>query len=296
MKLKISYLILLILITLIGCNSDNNKPDASGNFEAIEITVSSLASGRIEKLSIMDGDKLVIGQVVGHIDTVLLAIQLKQILSSIDAMKTKFVSIQSQADVYLQQKESIEKEYVRFKKLYEKGAATEKQVDDIKAQLDLAEKQAASTLTQKSVLEGEIKTQLVQAENLKEQIRRAYIISPISGTVLLKIAEEKEFVTIGMPLFKIANLDKILLRAYVSGDQLQAIKLNDDVEVRIDTPGKNYKSLKGKIIWISSEAEFTPKSIQTKDERINLVYAFKVEVTNNGEIKIGMPGEVYFKK
>lgn len=287
--------ILIVISLLPGCFEEENPPDAYGNFEAVEVTVSAENTGKLLIFNINEGDFVKEGDIIGVIDTTGQYLQLKQILSSIEAMKKKEFLIESQVNIYKQQFESIEKEYIRFNNLLKSNAVTEKQVDDIKAQLDLIKKQIESTQTQKVILNSEIKTQEVQIDQIKEQLNKSYITSPISGKVLLKIVEEKEFVTVGSPLFKIANTDILILRAYISGRQLSTIKVGDKVEIRIDSFENEYENFLGKVTWIASESEFTPKAIQTKEERVNLVYAIKIEVKNDGKIKIGMPGEVYFK-
>lgn len=294
--MKIFLVIPFLIFTFIsnGCFEEVKKPDASGNFEAIEITVSSEVMGKLLKFDIMEGDKINEGELIGIVDTTTTYLQLKQLYSSIEAMRKKDELIKSQVNVYAQQYESIEKEYNRFNKLLVSNAVTEKQVDDIKAQLDLIKKQIESTQVQKTILSAEIKTLEIQAEQIKNQISKSYVYSPINGNILLKISEEKEFITTGSPLLKIANLDNLILRAYISGNQLNTIKIGDEVNVKIDSKENGYYSYKGKVSWIASEAEFTPKVIQTKEERVNLVYAIKIIVENDGKIKIGMPGEVYF--
>lgn len=287
--------ILLIPFFITGCFEEEIIPDASGNFEAVEVTVSAENSGKILHFNINEGDFVNEGKLIGIIDTTQQHLQLKQILASIVAMKKKEILIESQTNIYLQQYQSTEKEYIRFNNLLKSNAVTEKQVDDIKAQLDLIKKQIESTETQKIILNSEIKTQDIQTELIKEQLNKSYIKSPINGNILLKIVEEDEFVTIGAPLFKIANTDNLILRAYISGNQLSSIKIGDIVEIKIDSFENEFESYSGKITWISSESEFTPKAIQTKEERVKLVYAIKIEVKNDGKIKIGMPGDVYFK-
>lgn len=294
----IKYLLNILLFTffLSGCFEEEIIPDASGNFEAIEITVSAENSGKLMYFDINEGDFIKEGKLVGIIDTTQLHLQLKQIVSSIDAMKKKDILIESQTNIYLQQYESTEKEFIRFNNLLKSNAVTEKQVDDIKAQLNLIKKQIESTQTQKVILYSEIKTQEVQIEQIKELLKKSYLKSPITGIILLKIVEEKEFVTSGSPLFKIADMDNLILRAYISGKQLNSIKLGDEVNIQTDSYNNEFENYKGKIVWISSEAEFTPKAIQTKEERVNLVYAVKIQVVNDGKLKIGMPADVYFNK
>ena len=294
MKMKKIYLLLIPVIMLSACNSSNDRSDAYGNFEATEIMVSAMAQGEILALDIEEGDILGEGEIVGLIDTTDLFLQKQQLLQKIEAVKTRLITISAQMDVQLQQKQNLEIDQERVEKLYKDGAATKKQLDDINGAIDLVEAQIIATRSQKQQVEAEILTMQVQIEQLDEALSKCRIKNPVNATVLVKYAEKGEVAAPGRPLYKMADLSMMKLKVYVSGDQLPHIKIGQEVEVQIDKTKKENTSLKGTINWVSSTAEFTPKTIQTKEERVNLVYAVKILVPNDGSIKIGMPGEVNF--
>lgn len=287
--------LLIMLIFLAACNHNNHKSDAYGNFEAVETIVSSQASGQILQLYINEGDVIKSGQIVGLIDTTSLHLQKQQFISKKSAIVSSISNVNSQIAVQKQQKKNLLVDQQRIINLFEEGAATKKQLDDINGAMELLEKQIDATKTQLQAITDEISATEAQIKLLDENINNARIENPVEGTVLTKMAEKGEITAFGKPLYKIANLDELILKAYVSGDQLSQIKTGQTVEVLIDKNKKEYKQLKGTLSWISEEAEFTPKIIQTKKERVNLVYAIKVRVKNNGELKIGMPGEINFK-
>lgn len=288
------YLTLIIVTALIACDSNNDRADAYGNFEATEVMVSAMAQGEIFALELEEGDKVGLNDIVGLIDTTDLFLKERQLVKSIQAVKTRLITIQAQIEVQLQQKQNLEINKERIDKLYKDGAATKKQVDDINGAIDLVVVQTSATRSQKQQVEAEIQAMQVQIEQVKEARSKCRIKNPVNGTVLVKYAEQGEVAAPGKPLYKIADLSTMKLKVYVSGDQLPLIKIGQEVEVQIDKTKKENTSLTGTISWISSTAEFTPKTIQTKDERVNLVYAVKILVPNNGAIKIGMPGEVNF--
>ncbi len=295
MNIKDCFIILFVSIVLFSCNSSNKKADAYGNFEAVETIISAEVTGKLLELGLSEGDNLEVGQTVGLIDTVQLYFQKKQLLSKKNVIESNFSNIIAQVAVIDEQISSYENEKKRIESLVKSGAATGKQLDDLKAQLNISNKQKASVKSQNSALFSETDVIQQSIAQIDDMIDRAVIKNPMQGTVLEKYSNQYEIVAAGMPLYKIANLEALVLRAYVSGTQLSEIKIGQNVEVHIDeSKNKNY-SYQGKIIWIASEAEFTPKIIQTKEERVNLVYAIKVKVKNDGKIKIGMPGEVYFK-
>lgn len=294
MKHAIIYLPLTIL--LMACQSNEQVPDAYGNFEATEVTVSAETAGKIQFLHVTEGETLQQGQFVGLIDTTQLYLRKKQLQASLKVIRARTPGISSQVAVLREQKRIAEKELRRFQELAQEGAATQKQVDDLQAQVDVLEKQIQSTRTQEAPLLSELDMIQAQTEQIEDQIQDARIEAPISGRVLLKLAESGEIVTPGMPLFRMASLDTLTLRAYISGRQLSEIKLGQAVQVMVDKAGGEYKSLDGILSWIADQAEFTPKVIQTRDERVDLVYAIKVRVPNDGSLKIGMPGEVIFQQ
>ena len=296
MKKYLLYIITLLPV-LHGCIGNGEKADAYGNFEAVEVIISSEANGKLLSFQLEEGDKLETGQVVGYVDTMQLYLNRKQLQASIKAIKSKTQNVQVQIDVLQKQRINLLREKKRVENLLADSAATTKQYDDIVGQLDVVEKQIVATTSRLNTsnrgLLGEISPLKVKIEQIEDQIRKSVIINPDGGTVLTKFAYENEVTAFGKPLYKIADLKNITLRAYVSGNQLADLKIGQNVKVKIDQQD-GMKELSGQVTWISSTAEFTPKVIQTKEERVNLVYAFKVLVKNNGELKIGMPGELFF--
>ena len=299
-------------IALIACNN-KNKFDASSNFEADEVIVSAQQTGQLIDYDVEEGKTLTEGQKVGQINVALLKIQKEQVEATIASLKEKTQNpadqvalIRSQLEVQRAQLAQQERELTRTQNLVRGGAATQKQLDDLTALIDQLRKQIAVTENQLKVSLTNINTQnrnvLSQeaplqknAQAVQEQINQGEIINPIAGTVLTNYALKGEMQTFGKPLYKIANTDVLTLKAYITGDQLSQIKLGQQVTVRTDAGKGEYRTYQGEIIWISQESEFTPKTIQTKSERANLVYAIKVKVKNDGFLKIGMYGEVLFK-
>lgn len=296
MKKNISFL--LVISLFISCSDKDGNADAYGNFEAVEVMVSSEANGKIMSLHLEEGDVLDQNDIVGFIDTIQLHLKEEQLQASIQALQSKTQNVKVQIEVLQKQKANLKREKRRVEALLLDSAATSKQLDDINGEIAVTDQRIAATRSQlntanRGVL-GQIKPLQVQIMQLRDQIDKSTIKNPIRGTVLTKYAEENEITSFGKPLYKIADLGKITLRAYISGDQLSQVKLGQEVTVLIDKPDNQYITYKGTITWISSRAEFTPKIIQTKEERVNMVYAFKVEVPNDGSMKIGMPGEVNF--
>jgi HlyD family secretion protein len=284
----------LLLLAIAACTNSNDKADAYGNFEATEVVVSAMAQGEILKLNVFEGEVLREGQEVGLIDTTDLYLKKMQLIKSMEAVRTGLITIDAQIKVQLQQRKNLEIDQSRIENLYEEGAATKKQLDDINGAVDLVEAQLAATHSQKNKILAEIETLRVQLSQVDETLSKCKIKSPQVGTVLTKYAEKGEVAVAGKPLFKIADLEVMKLKVYLSGDQLPHIKIGQEVEVQIDETKSSNRSMKGVISWVSSTAEFTPKTIQTKEERVNLVYAVKIRVRNDGALKIGMPGEIYF--
>ncbi len=294
MKLKNLTLIALIACAAVSCNSKSDKADAYGNFEAEETVISAEVNGKLLEFNLDEGNELKAGDKIGQIDTVQLYYQKRQLQSKKAAIEANFSSIVSQVAVIDEQITSLGKEKARVEKLLESKAATQKQLDDINGQLNVLNKQKNSVKSQNSALFAEIDAVNQNIAQLDDMLRRAQIINPVNGIVLEKYTEQFELVNPGKPLYKIADLSEIILRAYVSGAQLDDIKIGQIVKVEIDKDESENYSYEGKIAWIASESEFTPKVIQTKEERVNLVYAIKIRVVNDGKIKIGMPGEVRF--
>ncbi len=289
------YLLGLIVIALVACNSNDNRSDAYGNFEATEITVSSEANGKILEFNINEGQKINKGFYVGVIDTIDLVLKKKQLINMQKAVASKTLDLSAQIDVFLQQKKNTLINKKRLEKLFKGGAATQKQLDDINGAINLIDKKIKSVKVKTVSINDEIAALDKQIAQMEQAIEKCFIKNPVNGTVLSKYVNSGEIAMFGKPLYKIANLNEMKLKVYISGDQLPNIKLGQEVEVIIDKDKKTNYKLEGKVSWIASSAEFTPKTIQTKKERVNQVYAVKVIVKNDGLLKIGMPGEVNFK-
>lgn len=289
-------LILFVLLMLTSCRKATTGYDASGTFEAIETIIPADASGIIQALTLEEGQTLDSGQVIGYIDSTQLHLRKKQLQAQIKAVLSKKPNIARQLAAYEEQLKQANHELQRIEKLVKADAATPKQLDDAKSLVAVIEKQMAALQSTLSItsegLSQDTGPLYTQIDQLNDQIRRCVIINPVKGTVLTKYAEVHEMAAPGKPLYKIADLSAITLRAYITGDQLSGRKLGDQVTVLIDDTAGSYKTYSGTIEWISDKAEFTPKTIQTKNERANLVYAIKINVPNDGYLKIGMYGEV----
>lgn len=284
--------IIAIALFLTGCQSSNDTSDAYGNFEAETLIVSSENTGKILQFNVEKGQQIETGLVAALIDTVQLKLKLKQLDAQMTAVETKHQSIHSQIEVFEEQKATLKINENRIVKMLKDGASTQKQLDDIQGQMNVIDKQVANTKTQFITVSKELEVLQAQKASIHDQIKRSFVISPIAGTILETYAEQGELTTTGKPLFKIADLRELDLKVYVSGAQLPNIKLGQKVDVLIDKNEKENQSLTGEVTWISSEAEFTPKIVQTKEERVKLVYAVEVTVKNDGTLKIGMPGEI----
>ncbi|HUQ66371.1 MAG TPA: HlyD family efflux transporter periplasmic adaptor subunit [Flavitalea sp.] len=300
----------LLVVFLFACGGNSMHSDATGTFEADEVIVSSEVAGKILTLQVEEGSQLGKDSVVGTIDATNILLQLEQVDASIRALSQKTSDVipqmkllEGQLQVQQSQLKTMEREKARTENLIRQDAATSKQLDDINAQIDVLNKQVDVTRQQMVVNRSNINTQnrgiLSESEPLKkrmaqlqDQLQRSNIINPLKGNVLAKYAEAGEIVAAGKALYKIADLSYVNLRAYVTGDILPAVKVRQKVTVLTDQGKKEYKKYDGTVIWISDKAEFTPKTIQTKEERANLVYAMKVKVKNDGYLKIGMYGEV----
>ncbi|MBK5278565.1 MAG: HlyD family efflux transporter periplasmic adaptor subunit [Bacteroidia bacterium] len=288
----------LLIFMLVSCGQDSNDFDATGNFEADEVIVSAEATGKIVELKIAEGLQVKAGQSIGYIDTIQLFLKKKQLQYSITALLAKQPDAESQLSTLQKQIETVEYEKKRVENLLKDDAATKKQLDDLNAQLDLLKKQYQSLKTSLAITTRSIQSETLpikaQIEQLEDQLTKSVIVNPIDGTVLIKYAEQDEVIMAGKAIYKIADLSTILFRAYISGDQLTAVKLGQKVKVMVDDGKDGSNAYEGILEWVSDKAEFTPKTIQTKDERSNLVYAIKIKVKNDGFLKIGMYGEVTF--
>lgn len=299
MKKTLTYSSLLVLaLAMTACGKGNKVYDASGVFESTEVTVSAEGNGKIMSLDLQEGDRLEAGAVVGCIDTVQLYLSKIQLEASRRAVGSGRLNISRQIAALESQIAKQRQELDRFTKLEQAGASNRKQVEDIQAQLDILERQLAaqkeSLQNTNSNVSGQADALEAQMAQLEDRIRKCVITSPVSGTVLAKYSEAGELAVQGRTLFKVADLESIRLRAYITADQLTNVKLGQAVKVYADQGTSGRKEYAGTLVWISDKAEFTPKTIQTRDERANLVYAVKIAVKNDGLIKLGMYGEVKF--
>lgn len=326
MRSAIKFLIPLLAILFSACNNANNKYDATGTFEADEIIVSAEATGKILKLDVEEGAALAKDSVVGNIDPSAIELQKEQAASSVDALTQKtndpspqinilqsqMVTQTKQIAVQEEQLKTLLKEQQRFKNLVAADASPAKQLDDITGQVNILREQIAASKSQLAVLQSQVNSQrqavaiqnrgILSEKNpmekrvaqIQDQLNKTKIVNPVTGIVLTKYADANEYTNTGKAIYKIADLTTMKLRAYITGNQLALVKLNQPVKVLVDDGKSKYRELTGIISWISDKAEFTPKTIQTKEERANLVYAIKINVKNDGYLKIGMYGEVVF--
>ncbi|MBK5214378.1 MAG: HlyD family efflux transporter periplasmic adaptor subunit [Flavobacteriaceae bacterium] len=280
--------------SLFSC-SNGEKADGYGNFEATEITISSEANGKLEFLNLEEGLVLEKGVIVGLVDTVQPYLNKQQLLASKETVASKSGGVWSQVSVLNQQLQTAKTEQERIQNMFAENAATQRQLDQANSQVDVLKKQIQNVETQNAPIVNEVKSIDAKVAQIEEQIAKSKITNPIKGTVLTKYAEPGEIVSFGKPLYKIADLEEMTLRVYVSETQLPNIKIGQQVTVKIDS-GEAMKDYNGTISWISASAEFTPKIIQTKEERVNLVYAVKVTVKNDSSLKIGMPAEMWISE
>ena len=291
---KILY-ILPILLSLFSCH-EKESYDATGIFEATTVTVSAETAGKIESMPVVEGDSVSIGELIAQVDSTMFSIQLKQLQSQRKSAQSSTPDISAQAAALRSQIAHQQQECARFERLLQDGATTQKTYDDATAYLKTLQGQLEALLSSlnksKTSINDNSEAIYFQTEQIREQIERCKIKSPLSGTVLIKYAEQGEYANPGRPLYKIADLENIYLRCYFTASQLADIKIGQEVTVIADFGGDEQFEYPGTITWIAEESEFTPKSIQTKDSRANLVYAAKVALKNDGKLKIGQYGEV----
>ena len=292
--MKHKLIILTLSIFIFGCQNKTEKSDAFGNFETEAMIVSSESAGNILLFNVEKGQKVEPNSISAIIDTVQIKLQLLQIDAKKAAVSSREQTTHSQIEVFNEQKKNLEINKSRITKMKKDGAATQKQLDDINGQISVIDKQILSTKTQFTAISKEIEVLDAQTSLLIDQLKRCFINPPTAGTIIETYAKQGELTAPGKPLYKMANLNELTLKVYVSGAQLSNVKIGQTVEVLIDKNKNENQSLSGTITWISSEAEFTPKIIQTKEERVKLVYAVKIAVENDGTLKIGMPGEINF--
>ena len=283
----------LVMVFLASCTNNDERADGYGNFDAhAEVIVSAQTMGELLQFNVEEGTRLKAGRVVGLVDTAQLHLKKQVLIQQKKVVASKLENIRASIAVQQQKLKISQTNQRRIQNLYRSKAATQKQLDDINGLVELNKKEIAATQTQKQNIFTQIKSIEAQIAQINESIHQSVITNPVDGTVLVKYAEKGELATPGKPLYKIANLKTLELKAFVSGSQLSHIHIGQKVAVYYDKNKKSDYRTDGTILWISSQAEFTPKTIQTKQERVHLVYAVKIKVPNpNGALKIGMPGE-----
>ncbi len=285
------------IMAVLSCSREIDF-DACGRIDATQVTVSAESNGKILDLELEEGDRLSAGQVVGCIDTMQISLQIKELKQRIEGSGSRLVDIRTQKEPDVSQLASLENDLARYSKLLAGNAATQKQVDDLKDKIAVLKAkisaQDQSWSRNNSTVQSDIRMYEIQLAQKEDLLSKCHISAPVSGTVLAKYAETGENVTSGKPLFKIADMDRTYVRAYFTTVQLSGLKLGDTVTVIPDDGSQSPKKYEGRISWISDQAEFTPKNIQTRDERADMVYAVKVMVPNDGSLRLGM--FAYIKK
>jgi HlyD family secretion protein len=292
--MKTISLIIIVALLTGSCNNKVQEADAFGNFEATEIIVSAETSGRILRFDLTEGSEIEKGTEIALIDTTIIHLQKAEIDAGMKSVKTRISTINAQNEILSQQIANININIARIENMIKDDAATKKQYDDLAGQVAVIQKQIAANNSQKLSVASELSVYESKKATLGEQTVRSLVKSPVKGTILEKYSEAGEITAAGKPLVKIADLSVMKLKVYVSGARLGSIKTGQKCTVRTDNGKKGYDTFPGTISYISGKAEFTPKIIQTKEERVTLVYAVKIEVMNNGIMKSGMPGEVIF--
>ena len=286
---------ILIMFTVFGFTScgDENRADGYGNFEATEIVISSEAQGKIKYFRPQEGDEIESGVEVGLIDTTQLHLEKQQLKASKKTVASKSQGVFTQINVLNEKLKIAEREQRRVRSLFAENAATQKQVDQAEGEVQVIKEEIKNVETKNAPIVNESQFIDAQIAKINDLIERSIVKNPTKGTVLARYAETGEITGFGKPLYRIADLDTLTLRVYITETQLSDIELGQEVEVKIDSKNEEMKSYPGRITWISSSAEFTPKTIQTREERANLVYAVEIKVKNDGSLKIGMPAEMW---
>jgi HlyD family secretion protein len=283
------------ITALVGGCRGPQPPDAYGNIEATEVVVGAEMAGQLQTFTPVEGNRLAAGVLVAVVDTSALVIQMQQASSQRTASGSHVDEITKQTGVLEAQRAIAARAYERQRRLYEQQATTAQQLDQAERDYRTLVAQIAATSAQRQTASHDVASNDARVAQVRDQIRRSRMTNPLTGTVLTTYTKAGEFVQVGQPLYKIANLDTVELRAYVTEPQLSEVKLGRSVSVSVDVGNKERRALPGTVSWVSSQAEFTPTPIETRDERANLVYAIKVRVPNpNGLLKIGMPADVQF--
>lgn len=291
MNMKSGLVFAALALVAAGCGK-NIEYDACGQVDATQVTVSAENAGRVLSMAVEEGEEVTAGQLLGALDSVQTYLQIMELRERIAGSSSRLVDIKKQGQPNLSQLENLQNEYERYYKLLEGNATTRKQVDDLTDKIAVLKAQIAAQTQSwergNASVRSEVQGYEIQLARFEDQLAKCRIVAPVSGTVLTRYAETGEFVTLGKPLFKVADLDQMYVRVYFSSAQLSGLKLNDTVTVIPDDGTASPKRIQGRVIWISEQSEFTPKNIQTRDERADLVYAVKVAVPNDGTLRLGM--------
>jgi HlyD family secretion protein len=287
---------LLLLFGLGSCQHQQNEADAYGSFEATTVTVSPAIGGRIIDLEMQEGQTYAKGQTVGWVDTTQLHLKKEKLIAKRQSIDARLKEIDAQSAVFNAQIDKLNREIERFQDLVQSGGATQKQVDDLQSEKQVLKRKKAATASKKSQVRDQKETVNCNIATIANRIDKCRITLPVMGTVLDRLKEQGEFARPGAPISRVAKLDHLELKTFITGSQLPKVELGQEVTVRIDKNEDDYIRMPGKITWIADEAAFSPKNIKTKEERANLVYAMDVRVVNDGRLKISMPGEVLFEK
>ncbi|VAW28087.1 hypothetical protein MNBD_BACTEROID06-935 [hydrothermal vent metagenome] len=288
------FLFMISGLFVTSCQQDENTSDAFGNFDVEETIISAEAAGKLEQFNISEGSVVKVGALVGTIDSTNLILERTSVEANKLTISAKLTAINAEIKVLKTQLKIIDKEHKRVVKLIKSDAATQKQLDDIEGNMEIIKSKITAANAQRPAVYAQLKVIDANVAKINNQIDKCIIINPVEGIVLTKLVEQHELVGPGRPLYKVANPDKIYLKAYVTGSQVSGLKTGQKVSIIIDNIEGGLETLAGTINWISEEAEFTPKLIQTREERVSLVYAIKIGFDNPGIVKIGMPGEVKF--
>ena len=286
--LTVKFMLCLLSLAFAGCQQ-SDRSDGYGNFEATEIIVSSEANGKLELLNVEEGSRMAAGSVAAVIDTTQLHFTRNQLQAERRSLAAKRPVLAARIGVLLEERRNMKRDDERYRRLLSEGAVPSKQLETIQNGIAVIDRQIRSLETENPGIAGEISAKEARIAQLDDQIRKSVVRNPVDGVVLTRYAERGELTSYGKPLYRIADLQTMFLRVYLSGAQVPQVRIGQEVEVLID----GSKSLKGRVTWISSKAEFTPKIIQTREDRVSMVYAMKVQVNNqDGRLKIGMPGEM----
>ncbi len=290
--LTVKFMFCLLFLAFAGCQK-SDRSDGYGNFEATEIIVSSEANGKLEQLRVEEGSRMAAGSVAAVIDTTQLHFSRTQLQAERRALAAKRPALAARIGVLLEERRNMKRDDERYRRLLSEGAVPSKQLETIQNGIAVIDRQIRSLETENPGIAGEISAKEARISQLDDQISKSVVRNPVDGVVLTRYTEQGELTSYGKPLYRIADLQTMFLRVYLSGAQLPQVSIGEEVEVLID----GNRSLKGRITWISEKAEFTPKIIQTREDRVSMVYAVKVQVNNpDGRLKIGMPGEMRLPK